>query len=465
MNNSVPLPFNDRDMETLQRLIVPIVAVLREEIIIPLGSGFIVGTFNNTMKNSAILMTAAHVINWTRDIENPRKRNHPTALPEFLPPQEKEYYWRDLQVYVLLYGTPNKVYAATIWGSWYDLDRDIALCGIGVSEDAAKENYRLKTSLKINSRGPHVGANVIAAGYHSLEKELDDMDPQQLKKGEIEFDGNIDLYGGVVTQLYHDRGPRKHTWPCFSSNLPFYHGMSGGPVIQITGNQNSIVACGVISSDFTAMDSEAGNEPMASIMWTSFYMSTDIKINPGLKDELKTPSFLDLVKVKVIKDVMGADRHVSINYSDDGIPTVTWTHPNDFEAYVNDCIRKHTSGETARFLYIFFKFKNGNNVNSIVPIVSAQQAISYYATFDVLSNRPNENNAAWDYVIVKPDYSGLTAVDAKRQAENLARLLNESPRLFIPLKDKALFGKTGERLDLKETVNLIYTAKNPIIEL
>lgn len=441
-------PLTDDNIAKLQQVVCPLIAVYQRRHVVQIGSGFIIGSPQQEVRNKAFIATASHVLEWAIKEDGPRW-HHQTALPEFLP-EKREHYLRDIELYALVTNGNGKAYPAQLSQCFFDKDRDVAFAFIHVPEEVSiTGDYVLDTQMLINTRGPHVGAEVIAAGYHQIHEQVEALNPEAIHEGEVDFDGKIDIYSGTVKELFHDRGPRQHAWPCFTTDGRYPNGMSGGSIFEIIGP--NVIGCGIVSSDIKDEKDDSGGCPIATILWTSLYTPTEIAVNPGLPNEIATPTILDLVKLGIINDVMGAGSHVTINADEDNNHIISWTHQNDLDTFVNKCVQRHTSGEPARFIGVFFKTVDGPKGKLAVPVLSFQKAISYHINYNNLTYLGNAHDKNWEYLLIVPNYSGISKIVAKYYGARIGNMIKLSAFLNNLLHSDSEFGSKGALFDRQGT--------------
>src|SRR6185503_8944515 len=123
---------------------------------------------------------------------------------------------------------------------------DIAVCRLEVPPKL-ETTVKFEKRLMIDSSPPKVDTNVVAVGYADMKI----MDQEVI--GDDEARGKINLKlnrrPGRVLEVFQTGGPRNEPYPCFTSSIPFDHGMSGGPIMDMSDER--ACAIGVISKDLS----------------------------------------------------------------------------------------------------------------------------------------------------------------------------------------------------------------------
>jgi len=302
----------------LAKFIVPIVAVFNEDEVIPLGTGFIVGT----MGNKAIIATATHNIEHAHEKDRPPPTHHRTTLPEFLPKTNGEYIWKNASLFALLTDGNGTTVNASIDRCWFDKNRDVAFCGIGVNDSLKVPSILpFDKKIRISSRGPEKGDSIVAIGFPNYIDLSHEFNFKKSPHTIFSFDIEMKINEGKVLEVHDIKGPGNHRWPCFQVDCPLLSGMSGGPIL--IERDNELIACGIVSSDLQLGENKAsGEHAFASIMWTSSYIKTDLfHTDTDTGNVAKLNNILDFMKIGIIEDLDNAGEHVEIIYNDQGIPS------------------------------------------------------------------------------------------------------------------------------------------------
>jgi len=117
---------------------------------------------------------------------------------------------------------------------------------------------------------------------------------------------------GRILEVFESGGPRNEPYPCFTSSIPFDHGMSGGPILDVSDGRPC--AIGVISYDLSLDPSGAGCGECAvsSILWPA--MATKMKWEQ--LDDIAPPSLIDFERISLLEDRGQAHQHIKFMPSD-----------------------------------------------------------------------------------------------------------------------------------------------------
>jgi hypothetical protein len=285
----------------------------------PVGTAFVIGSPN---LRSAILLTAAHNVEYARSLERRGQWHHPTIAPEFRPPPEDWVNLTRTQIFVLL-PEHQPMPAAAVARCWYSDIIDVAvLFAVAGEEDQPPFGERLA----IDTRPVPIGTELVAVGYPGTTADFSakpDYEAQRFA-GQIQF--QLHTRGGVVTDV-HPQGIGIHAGPGFSMSVPFDSGMSGGPLLDLTVAPPCVR--GVVGSDFSTdvTDGALGSavQAFASALWPAMAIRTQLTVVDKDSAAL-TPvgaTLLDLVKSQVVDDVGRADLHVRVK-TEAGKRVVSW---------------------------------------------------------------------------------------------------------------------------------------------
>ena len=147
---------------------------------------------------------------------------------------------------------------------WLSPFSDIAFLRLTPSsERAANHKWRIP---KMNLLPPDIGSRIVGFGY--TESSVDIIETQN--GIEVKWkDSPITTVGEVIEihELRRERGTLK--FPCFRTNARFGHGMSGGPVFNLSGE-----LCGIISLGLEPSENHPEYISYAASLWPS--MGTEI---------------------------------------------------------------------------------------------------------------------------------------------------------------------------------------------
>lgn len=283
----MPVP---HELDYLKSAILPIIVMGKDGSFEPVGTGFIICTLGR----QAVMITAAHNfrecirldvddITRVRDWSNVRLK-HTTILAIYNDPSGKHPM-------------------ARVENIQFSPASDIAVCGLHF-EDHVPENMTFRSKITLDTTPVEENIPVAAIGYFSMSREV-----QMKEEGAyITFQSKFDFRKGKIIRRYGSTGPGLHRWPCFQCNIAFDHGMSGGPVVYHRPDE-PIVACGVVSSDFTFNDtiSPENQYAMAGMLWPVMSLRLRNTMVDGLACE---PTLLELQARGFIEDLGNASQHI-----------------------------------------------------------------------------------------------------------------------------------------------------------
>ena len=287
----------------LQRVILPIIATgTRDGSFIPVGTAFII----LALGRQALLLSAAH--NFTHiaeKIDRPFDTHHPSTPLEFRV-RPNGINLKETKIQAFFRERDGRGYFAQILHAYINTPGDIAAC-LAHFEDDVPANVLFDKQLAIDTTRPTTETPIISAGY-----------PSGLMHYNVDYEKNIatatynhklEWRHGTVHEVFSAGAPGK-AWPSFRCNTPFDAGMSGGPIINKTFD-NEVVACGVICSDWSE-DSSAmmrgSGLSLASMLWTAM----GIRITAASLDNVDGPRLLDLQRQGHIDDRGKASDHITL---------------------------------------------------------------------------------------------------------------------------------------------------------
>jgi len=248
--------------DVLQQVVLPIIAVARDGRWHPIGSAFVIAV---DAPKRAFLLTAAHNLRAVLTIDRPHERRHLTMAPDFRP---RAAEWADLaatRVFVGFNRDGHMTLAEMVRG-WFAEPLDVALM---VVEAPPEINASLEQRLALDSRPVLPGLPVFAAGYHTMTADFAEPPDYEAQRFKVQFKFEIrTTRPGHVTSLC-PQGTGIHHSPGFLVDFPFDPGMSGGPVIDLSGTEPLVR--GVVGSDLSD-GSEQGargsdSRAFASTLW------------------------------------------------------------------------------------------------------------------------------------------------------------------------------------------------------
>lgn len=233
--------WNQAELENLSPLnngLISIIAFTSDRRPMLIGTAFVIGAYGS----SAIAVTAAHNFQEILDTQNPHKRHHPTALPEFLPKAEPINLDKKLvraccmdegRIEMCVFG----------WAAW-DKKADIAIFSLLTQN---RENMSFfKSNFVLEDAVPKVGEEVALIGYADMAVLNEERDGIAYEK--FTMKRQLMLRRGLVTHFFPD-GHLLCRGPCVETSIPVFSGMSGGLVSRLGIDGEAIKPFGVISSD------------------------------------------------------------------------------------------------------------------------------------------------------------------------------------------------------------------------
>jgi hypothetical protein len=165
---------------------------------------------------------------------------------------------------------------------------------------------KFEKRLMIDSSPPKAHTSVVALGYADMK-----ITDQEII-GDDEVRGKISLRvirrPGRILEVFQSVGPRNERYSCFTSSIPFDHGMSGGPIIDVSDER--ACAIGVISYDLSLDPSGkgCGECAVSSILWPA--MGTRMKWEK--LDNIISPFLIDFERAGLIQDRGKAHEHIRL---------------------------------------------------------------------------------------------------------------------------------------------------------
>lgn len=195
---------------------------------------------------------------------------------------------------------------------WLSSHSDLAILFLEPYSEVAR-TYKWRCPM-LQLRPPAVGDKVECFGYRG-GKAIETVDSKQIS---VEWTCNPSTAVGKVIQVFHDQRDRGMlNFPCFSTNAPFTHGMSGGPII-VNGLLSGIICA-------SGPEDEDGHKiTYGASLWPLLAMSLELDVA-----EYPTRSeftVLELVKRGFIRSVdLDCIRVTSL---DDNRPVIHGPFPN-----------------------------------------------------------------------------------------------------------------------------------------
>lgn len=290
----------------LQKHILPILATFRDGSVDCIGTGFV--TF--AKGRSAHLVTAAHVIEQIRRIDNPHPKHHPSTPGIFLPIIHRTELQRAKPRAIYFDG--NIAHVAAIEAAMEMSGCDIALCSIRFSDDV-NPVILFNSRLGLDTTPVTVGESIIAIGYAHMKIDQLQITGEYLH---AKFDAHWSSEQGKVISVYPQRGPTGQQGPCFEVDIPFKAGMSGGPVM--TWDERAPYVRGFIMKGEERLDegdTSAMPFALAGMIWPLLLMPVDLPDRDG--NIFTERCLLDLEKEGAIIDKGRGHTHVKLKRGED----------------------------------------------------------------------------------------------------------------------------------------------------
>ena len=298
-----------------KRLILPIVATCTDGHYEPIGSAFVILTAGK----DAIALSAAHNFHYlAREVDGGHDRCDPTTPPEFRP-RVQDIKFRSAEARVIYPDMQGGMHLPYISRAYVDMPSDIAICILKIPNNFPVDLV-FDHRLAINSAPPAVGTPVAAIGYAGMKALSNRMEGAERRVTHTE---NLTRRIGLITDVFLERGPLNHA-PCFQCNIPFDSGMSGGPIIDLSHDEQ-ISAIGIISSDSShdplSPAIGSGLRAIASTLWPAL----TTKMQSETLNGMESPTLLDFVKLGLLLDRSEPEKHLTFTPIDPpGDAMVTW---------------------------------------------------------------------------------------------------------------------------------------------
>lgn len=311
-NSATPIPLDD-----LARVVLPIVAVTRNAEWHAIGTSFIVAVPD---PKRAVLLTAAHNLQYVARLNAPRQLHHSSTPLEFRSPKPSFISLEYTDVYICLVGSAHPVLAELV-GAWFCDAFDVAPILVRIRED---DDITFTEKLALNTSPIQSATRVMAVGFPGMLAASD----ADFEKGKFIASLQLQLqckFGEAVRKC--PKGIGIHKSPGFLVSCPLDSGMSGGPVIDLTGNTPTVR--GIVAGDVSNTPNEpsrgSGLQAFASMLWTAMVIETQINIELGDGNILNSrgATLLDLVRHGFIDDVGRSHEHVRTE-EHDGVLRFWW---------------------------------------------------------------------------------------------------------------------------------------------
>jgi Trypsin-like peptidase domain len=302
----------------LQKLIMPILATRTDGKVKCIGTGFLIVVNGRR----ALMVTAAHNIDFVRKVENPHPAHHLSTLFRV---EKHRFELHKTRPRAMYYHSGDEAHKALIEASVEMPNADLALCSI-TFEDDVPDDLQFQTRFGIDTSPVCVNDPVIAIGYSAMKTRSVE---QRDNRIEHAFEARWQSPRGRVTAVYPVAGPRGRAQasPCFELDVSLLPGMSGGPVMTWTrGVDGAPYVRGVARSDLG--QTSAGTEPtptaLASMLWPLMMMPISLPDEDGT---ISGETLLDLQREGEIIDRGNASAHVKCIRGENGQVTAAYWEP------------------------------------------------------------------------------------------------------------------------------------------
>jgi trypsin-like peptidase len=295
-----PIPFAQ-----LQEVVLPLVAVTNDAKWHEVGTAFVIAALDS---KRALLLTAAHNLKAVHQLDGP-PRHHPATPAVFLPRPQEWINLKTTHVYALL-KSPSEMLVLEIASSWFNwgLDAALLLATIRPEQDATFAMH-----FPLDSRPIAVGTPVMAVGYPGMKATSTPEYEKNDFRAQIKL--NLEYRRGTVVAL-RPHGDTIHKWPGFLLSCALDSGMSGGPVIDLSGDVPLVR--GIVGGDLSETVGDAtrgsGAQAFVSMLWPAMITKmrqTEITVvRPNQASLVLTDaSLLEIVRAGIVDDRGRAHEH------------------------------------------------------------------------------------------------------------------------------------------------------------
>jgi hypothetical protein len=305
--------------DEFEKVVLPLVAVGRGPRWHAIGTAFVVAVLD---PKRALLMTAAHNLLFIRDGLDARgQRFHPTTPPEFRPKPPSRTDLKDTSPYVVVMGKSGQMALASMVTSWFREVNDVAMILVRIDLD---DDATFEARFALDTRPIEEGCPVMVAGYPSMMAGPTTQSAEDGFRAQMQF--HLRGSWGTVTQVC-PQGVGIHKWPGFLVNFPFDSGMSGGPILDLSGTPTTVR--GIVGGDLSELAEDtrqgSGAQAFASMLWPAMMVPTQLEIlaEDGAVLVPESARFMDLARHGFIDDRGKAHEHLR-SEERDGVPRWWW---------------------------------------------------------------------------------------------------------------------------------------------
>lgn len=249
--------------------------------------------------NQAICLCAAHSIDdyRTRSKSNSTSNNIPPPLATASPMNEPMSTDR-LHVFFLIDGKPE---VCSVDQLNYIGGNDIALFTAVAKNGRNIFRNNFAVDLAVPTIGQEVGvmANIVT---HKLNSS-----------GESELSTNFEFRVGKVTEVEFGRGTLFGQNQIFRTTIPVTPGMSGCPVVSIGKEGDPLSAIGVVSSDFSPIESFSKTQSAGSSTMSMLWPAMGLRLNGKTSTKAGNYSALEMANEGFISDQTSAAKVEIVN--------------------------------------------------------------------------------------------------------------------------------------------------------
>jgi len=320
LSTAIEIPMNSSDIqpipfEQLQQAVFPIIAVAGDAQWHPIGTAFVIAV---VAPKTAFLLTAAHNLHYIARVDAPHTQRNPIVAPDFHAEPPSQVNLSSTYVYAFVRNGPGGVLAEMI-RSWVCNTSDVALMLMQIRpDDEAEFPYRIS----LDSRPIREDTPTMAVGYPHMRADF--TSPPDYEA----LDFRVGLGLPFVTRIgkvvsIHPQGFGICRWPGFRVDASFDSGMSGGPVIDLSGPVPLVrgIVCADMSGQFEDGTRIEGRQGFASMLWPAMTINPQITLlgeDGGLLVS-EDSRLLDFVRCGVVDDHGQAHDHVCIHQTTSGL--------------------------------------------------------------------------------------------------------------------------------------------------
>src|SRR5438445_6167100 len=183
------------DLEAeIPRVVLPLIAIANDARWHPVGTSFVVCTFS---PNNALLITAAHNLDWVLRIDTPHGREAANAPPDFRGSRPDHVGLSRTRLYAGVDG-PGGFVLAELIQTWHHKDLDIAFALAKIDQDTATV---FSPRLALNTTPIGEGTKVVAIGYCGMTARFSSTPDYDLGQFRVEFSKCLKTVSGSVKEV------------------------------------------------------------------------------------------------------------------------------------------------------------------------------------------------------------------------------------------------------------------------